>query len=71
MKVTAILPDDLVDSVRKIANGSNITESLISALREWVSHRRLSQLSANIKRKPVRFAGEDIANKLRALNRRS
>ncbi|MCR1795844.1 DUF2191 domain-containing protein, partial [Leptospira sp. id769339] len=36
MKVTAILPDDLIAEVQKYSGGKNITDSLQKALSEWL-----------------------------------
>jgi len=37
MKVTALIPDELVAEVKQLTQGKNITESLIIALDEWVA----------------------------------
>jgi hypothetical protein len=41
MKVTALIPDELVAEVRQLAVGKNLAESLIFALKEWASIRKL------------------------------
>lgn len=70
MKVTAIIPDDLVNSVRSLSNGSNTTEALIHALNEWVSIKTLEKLSNSIKKNPLKFKSKDVGKKLRSLNRK-
>lgn len=35
MKVTALIPDELIEKVKAKSGGKNITESLIIALNEW------------------------------------
>ena len=56
MKVTALLPNDLVAEVRQLARGKTLTESLIIALREWRSIQRLRVIRDRIKTGPSRFA---------------
>lgn len=50
MKVTANIPDELVDDVQKYSGGQNITESIIKALREWLYVKRLKSLSEEVAR---------------------
>jgi hypothetical protein len=68
MKVTALIDDQLVKDVREIAKGETITESMVIALREWVSMKRLSELTKGVKENPVAFKAQ--ATKLRSLSRR-
>ena len=49
MKVTALIPDDLVNEVKQYAGGSNLTESLIVALQEWLSLKKIKSLNNEIK----------------------
>lgn len=70
MKVTALIPDDLVADVRKYAAGRNLTDSLIKALREWRSVQKIKALNRRIEKKPLEFAAGITAESLRALNRR-
>lgn len=67
MKVTAIIPDEIVNDVRKYTGGKNITESLIKALSDWLYTRRISHLSNELNQHPVRFredfSAEGIRNK--------
>jgi len=44
MKVTALIPDELVKEVRQFASGKNLSESLIIALKEWSSIQKLKAL---------------------------
>ncbi|GJQ60920.1 MAG: hypothetical protein SCALA701_37210 [Candidatus Scalindua sp.] len=36
VKVTALIPDNLIMEVKEYTKGKNITESLIKALSEWI-----------------------------------
>ncbi len=40
MKVTALIPDELVNEVKYLTQGKNITESLTIALNEWVENQK-------------------------------
>lgn len=70
MKVTALIPDDLVRSVEKLSKGENLTKSLVIALSEWVSLKKLSDLSKEVKKKPLKFSKSFSASKVRSLNRK-
>lgn len=71
MKVTAIIPDELVTEVKTLARGKNITESLILALDEWRKLKRLQGLNELIGKKPLKFKSGFSAFSVRALNRKS
>jgi len=69
MKVTALIPDDLVAEVRALAAKDNLTESLIVALREWAAIQKMRVLRNKIKSRPLVFAPGFTAQSVRALNR--
>ncbi len=69
MKVTTLIPDKLVEEVKNLSKGKNITDSLLIALREWVAIQKLRLLTDGIKKKPLKFRSD--AETLRSLNRRS
>lgn len=71
MKVTALIPDDLVNEVKQYAGGSNLTESLIVALQEWLSLKKIKSLNNEIKNKPLAFSNDFSADKIRKVNRKS
>jgi len=70
MKVTALLPDDLVFEVKQYAGGKNLTESLIMALKEWVSLRKIKELNKQVRKRPLQFVDNFSFETLRALNRK-
>ena len=55
MKVTAIIPDGLVEEVKYYSKGKNITDSMIIALNEWLSLKHLSDLNAQVLSQPLEF----------------
>ena len=69
MKVTALIPDELIIEVKHYAGGKNLTESLISALKEWVSLRKIKELNKQIKKKPLQFMDDFSADTIRSINR--
>ncbi|HMV79770.1 MAG TPA: DUF2191 domain-containing protein [Leptospiraceae bacterium] len=69
MKVTAILPDELISDVRELTGGKNITESIEKALTEWIRLAKLKRLNARVSEKPLAFSEEFSAEKARKTNR--
>ena len=69
MKVTALLPDPLIEKVRHYAQGKNLTDSLIIVLKDWLAHKKLVELNQRIEHKPLRFKKGFSANQIRLLNR--
>jgi hypothetical protein len=55
MKVTAIIPDALVNDVQRLARGKNLTESIVHALTEWADLQRIRELNRKIEERPLRF----------------
>ena len=70
MKVTALIPDALVNDVRKLSKGKNITDSLIIALREWIAIQKVKSMSQKVKKSPLKFTPGFSAESVRALNRK-
>ena len=71
MKVTAILPEELINEIKKYSNGKNITDSLRIALSQWLQLQHIIELNNRLKTKPLQFSNGFSANKIRELNRRS
>ena len=70
MKVTAILPDDLVSQVRRHSGGKTLTDALQIALREWLALRRIKQLNRGVAKRPLQFRSGYSASSVREANRR-
>jgi len=70
MKVTAMIPNELVNEVRAAAGGRNLTESLIVALREWLAFRKIKALNESVAEQPIEFAADYDAAMIRTLDRR-
>lgn len=69
MKVTTLLPDDLVHEVKDFAHGKNITDSLVIALSGWLSTQKLKALRERVKKNPLSFKKNFPAPEARNLNR--
>jgi hypothetical protein len=69
MKVTALIPDELVKEVKELTSGKNLTESLITALRDWTRIQKLQSLRKKIKKTPLQFTRGFSAESIRNLNR--
>jgi hypothetical protein len=71
MKVTAIIPDDIINDVKKYTGGKNITDSLIRALNDWLYRQRINHLNNDLKQNPVQFredfTGEEARNNRKAV----
>jgi len=65
MKVTAIIPDEIIDDVKKYTGGKNITESLIKALEDYLYRQRINHLSSELQQNPVRFRDDFNAEETR------
>ena len=70
MKVTAIIPDDIINDVRSFTEGKNITDSLIKALNDWLYTKRIEMLNQELSQNPVDFNEGFTAKGLRDLNKR-
>ena len=68
--MTALIPDDLVDEVAAYAHGKNFTESLLIALREWLSQKKISRLNRQVKKAPLEFRKAFSSEQQRVQNRR-
>jgi hypothetical protein len=71
MKLTALIPDQLLADVRSCAGRSTTTECVIVALREWVAMKQLEKVTTEVRAKPLTFSKDFSATQVRALSRRS
>lgn len=70
MKVTAIIPDEIIRDVKKFTEGKNITDSLIKALNDWLYKKRIESLNEKLSGNPVQFKEGFSAEGIRKLNNR-
>lgn len=70
MKVTALIPDELIADIRQISGEKTLTDALILALGEWTSIEKLKRLNKEISSHPLEFQEGYDAESIRKLNRR-
>ena len=70
MKVTVLLPDQLIEEVKAHAKGQTLTESLTLALEEWLRLKKISHLNEQVRQHPLEFSKRFSALRTRTLNRR-
>ena len=71
MKVTAILPDELVEEVRRRSQGENLTDCLVIALEEWRRIKKLRELNQKVAEHPLKFGTGLNAHRIRSVNRKA
>ena len=70
MKVTALIPDDLILEIKTLSQGKNITESLIIVMQEWIASKRLKGLNQELRKSPLKFESGYSAAQIRKVNRK-
>jgi hypothetical protein len=71
MKVTALLPDKLIQEVQSFAKGKNLTDSLVKALSEWNQQQKIRELNQVVLSHPMAFSKTFSAPRIRGINRKS
>ena len=55
MKVTALIPDEIISDVQEYTEGKNVTDSLIKALSDWLYIKRIQKLNSETRKEPLQF----------------
>lgn len=71
MKISAVIPDELITDVQEFTEGKNITESIIKALSDWLYLKRIQRLNDALKKNPLQFADGFSAESVRNLSERT
>lgn len=50
MKITALVPESLIEEVKKYSGGKNVTESLIIALTDYTNRQKLRKAIQKLKK---------------------
>jgi hypothetical protein len=66
MKVTLLLPYEVVEEVKGHTGGKNITESILIALQDYIARQRIKKILQKIKKKPLVFQEGFTAERARA-----
>ena len=69
MKVTALIPDQILQEVTHIAKGKNLTESLVIVLKEWLALKKIAKLNKKVSARPLEFSKGYSATAIRNTNR--
>ena len=64
MKITALVPEELIQDVKKYSGGKNITESIIIALNDYINRQRIKKSVQKIKKNPIEFVVEFSAEQV-------
>ena len=67
MKVTALIPDELVRETQSISKAKNITEAMIIALNTYISIQKLKAMGESVNANPLKF--KHTAEEIREVNR--
>jgi hypothetical protein len=67
MKVTAMIPDELVIETKAISHAKNITEAVIVALKAYIAIEKLKAMGESIHKNPLKF--KHTAEEIREINR--
>jgi hypothetical protein len=70
MKVTALIPDEIINDVQEYTGGKNITDSLVKALSDWLYVKRIQKLNKEIRKEPMQFQDGFSAESIRHLDRK-
>lgn len=68
MKVTALIPDDLISEAMELSKAGTITEALKIALISYIRSQKIKELGESILSEPLDF--RYTAQELRELNRK-
>jgi len=71
MKVTALIPDELVHEVKSLSHAKTTTEALVIVMTEWLASKRLRALNQKVQQSPLQFRDNFSADAVRELNRQS
>jgi hypothetical protein len=69
MKVTALIPEEMIQEVKKYSGAKNITEGLIIALTDYLQRQKMRKAIQKVKKSPLEFSKDFTAAKIRSLNR--
>jgi hypothetical protein len=67
VKVTAIIPDELVRETQSLSNARNITEAMIIALKNYIALQKVKAMGEAISNSPLKF--KHSAKEIRETNR--
>jgi len=63
MKITALVPEELIQDVKKYSGGKNITESIIIALNDYINWQRIKKSVQKLKKIHLNLSLNLLLNK--------
>jgi len=69
MKVTALIPDHIIEDLKAHSQGKNLTECLMIALEDWINTQKIKALNKQITKEPFKFLSDFSAENVRSINR--
>jgi len=66
MKITAMIPDDLINTVKEYTQSATITEAITIVLKDWIDIHNTKELNKKIAQNPVYL---DRGQQIRETNR--
>jgi len=69
MKVTALIPDKLVEDAIQVSGAKNTTEAMIIALQHYISAKRMYDVLEDTDKEPLVFQEDFSAYGIRKINR--
>lgn len=70
MKLTVLIPDEILKDIQEYTKSKNITDSLIKALSDWLYIKRVQKLNNDVKKEPLQFVEGFNAASVRNLSNR-
>ena len=55
MKITAIIPDEMIREAMEYAGAETVTDTLKTALTAYIANQKFKQLGSNILEEPLQF----------------
>ena len=68
MKVTAIIPDNLISEAMELSKSSTVTDTLKIALKTYIRSQKLKELGALVLNEPLEF--KYSSQELREINKK-
>jgi len=69
MKVTALIEDKLIEDVKRVSGGKNITESITIAIKHYLNNQKLDYVIKELDKEPIQFNEAFSAYNIRKINR--
>lgn len=70
MKITALIPDDVLKDLQKYTKNKDISESILFALSDWLYSNKVKELNKKTAKHPFVFEPGFNAEKVRSETRR-